>query len=80
MKVGKSTRLGKVLLGATRYAVEYPYQKQFRHVTVWTDTDFAGCSKTRKSTSAGIAKLGKHIIKSWTSSQSVIAQSSAEVE
>ena len=49
-------------------------------LTVNVDTDFAGCNKSRKSTSAGVVLLGKHVVKSWSSNQSVIAQSSAEAE
>ena len=39
-----------------------------------TDTDFAGCRGTRKSTSGGV------IIKAWSTTQTVIALSSSEAE
>ena len=44
------------------------------------DTDHAGCLKTRRSTNGGALMHGKHTIKSWASTQSVIALSSGEAE
>ena len=55
-------------------------QEAVDKITEWTDTDFAGCIKSRKSTSAGIIQLGKHLIKSWSTNQAVIALSSGEAE
>ena len=46
----------------------------------YTDSDWAGDKTTRKSTSGGIAFLGGHCIKSWSSNQTIIALSSAEAE
>ena len=47
---------------------------------VAVDTDYAGCKKTRKSTSGGVAMIGGHMIKSWSTTQAVIALSSGEAE
>ena len=44
------------------------------------DTDHAGCLKTRRSTNGGALMHGKHTIKTWASTQSVIALSSGEAE
>ena len=49
-------------------------------LNAFADSDFAGCIKTRKSTSGGAIKFGEHCIKSWSSTQSVIALSSGEAE
>ena len=49
-------------------------------LTIWTDIDYAGCKRTRKSTSGGVVMWGSHLIKSWSSTQSVIALSSGEAE
>ena len=73
-------RLGRYLLDKTRAVVHYPYQDEFDAVNVWTDTDHAGCTSTRKSTSGGVVMLGNHLVKSWSSTQSVIALSSGEAE
>ena len=47
---------------------------------VWVGTDYAGCKRTRKSTSGGVIRFGSHLIKSWAVAQSVIALSSGEAE
>jgi len=49
-------------------------------MTIWTDTDFAGCVRTRKSTSGGVAMFGNHMVKSWCSTQAIVALSSGEAE
>ena len=47
---------------------------------VYSDTDWAGCQKARKSTSGGCLLLGKHLIKSWSSTQASVSLSSGEAE
>ena len=49
-------------------------------LTVFVDTDFAGCHVTRRSTSGGVACRGKHLVKHWAHTQSTVALSSAEAE
>ena len=50
-------------------------------LTVFTDSDWAGCKETRKSSSAGVMMLGAHtLLKAYTRKQKVIAKSSAEAE
>ena len=49
-------------------------------INAYADSDYAGCIKTRKSTSGGAIMIGNHCIKSWSSTQSVIALSSGEAE
>ena len=44
------------------------------------DTDHAGCLRTRRSTNGGALMHGRHTIKTWASTQSVIALSSGEAE
>ena len=73
-------RLGRYLIGRTRVTIKFNYQKEVKEATVWTDTDFAGCRKTRKSTSGGVAMLGNHMIKSWCNTQSIVSLSSGEAE
>ena len=57
----------------------YKWQR-VRGIEVYTDTDWAGCPRTRKSTSGGCALLGGHMIKSWSSTQASVALSSGEAE
>ena len=47
---------------------------------VFADSNWAGCLKTRKSTSGGIIALGTHVVKSWSTTQGTIALSSGEAE
>ena len=46
----------------------------------WVDTDYAGCPRTRRSTSGGMVAHGIHVVKSWSSTQKIIALSVGEVE
>ena len=49
-------------------------------IDCWTDSDHAGCTKTRKSTSSSKVFFGKHLLKSSSTTQTVLALSSAESE
>ena len=49
-------------------------------VVAFSDSDHAGCLKTRKSTSCAMVFLGKHLVKSSASTQGVISLSSGESE
>ena len=73
-------RFGRYLVGKTRYTTEYKYQRNPGKMICYTDTDFAGCRITRKSTSGGVIMHGEHVIKTWSSNQAVIALSSGEAE
>ena len=52
----------------------FEYGKLAEELTVFTDSDWACCKETRKSSSAGVMMLGRH----YTRKQKVIAKSSAE--
>ena len=54
------------------------FQKMSDEVVIWTDSDHAGCTKTRNNTSGGLAMLGSHLAKSWSSTQDIVALSSGE--
>ena len=77
---GKIKRLARYLKGAPRMVLSYPWQNMNNVITAVVDTDFAGCLETRKSTSGGIMMHGAHCLKSWSTTQSVIALSSGEAE
>ena len=49
-------------------------------MTTFTDSDWAGCKETRKSSSAGVVMLGEHALKAYTREQKVNARSTAEAE
>ena len=73
-------RLARYLIGAPRLVHLFEWQSQDNHLCVYTDSDWAGDKSSRKSTSGGIAFVGGHAVKSWSSNQSIIALSSAEAE
>ena len=76
----KLKRLVRYLKGYPRCQILFEYQQKAGEITAWSDSDFAGCEKSRKSTSAGLIMLGKHMIKSWSTNQAVVALSSGEAE
>ena len=49
-------------------------------IDVYSDSDWAGCLRTRRSTTGGVAALQGTAVKSWSSTQVTVAQSSGEVE
>ncbi len=72
-------RVCRYLCRAPRLVYEYR-QQSVSTVDVYTDTDWAGCPKTRKSTSGGCVMLGHHACKHWSSTQQSISLSSGEAE
>ena len=73
-------RMGRYIKGEPRLVQCFKFQNMPDSLDSFADADFAGCIKTRKSTSGGAIKFGAHCIKSWSSTQSVIALSSGEAE
>ena len=49
-------------------------------IEVHTDSDWAGCKRTRVSVSGGIVRIGNSVIKCWSKGQHNLAKSSAEAE
>ena len=80
MDMKELKRLGRYLIGKERMILEFKRQDRNSIIDVWTDTDYAGCQETRKSTSGGNIMLGSHMIKGWSTTQAVIALSSGEAE
>ncbi len=72
-------RLCRYLQGLPRLVYRYE-QQTVQCIDVYTDTDWAGCPKTRKSTSGGCVMMGRHAIKHWSSTQASVALSSGEAE
>ena len=56
-------RLGSYLIARTRVVIKFYYQKEVKDLVIWTDTDFAGCRRTRKSISGEMAIVGNHFVK-----------------
>jgi hypothetical protein len=73
------SRVARYLAGASRVVYEYPWQQR-PVLRAYTDSDFAGCVATRRSTSGGAVLLGGHLLKHWASTQNKITLSSGEAE
>ena len=72
-------RLGRYLLGHKRLVWMYPFQRA-EGIDVYSDTDWSGCPRTRKSTSGGVVMVGSHCIRTWSSTQPSVTLSSGEAE
>ena len=73
-------RLGRYLLGTPRVLFQYYWQHTPTYIDVFVDSDWAGCKGSCRSTTGGAIKLGYHTIKTWSTTQAVIALSSGEAE
>ena len=73
-------RIGRYLIGKTRASISYKWQGREEEIDGYTDSDWAGCRETGKSTSGGVLMIGGHFIKGWSKTQNSIALSSAEAE
>ena len=67
-------------MGRPRLVWHFPWQDPTSRLNVYVDTDFAGCLKTRRSTSGGLGMVGCHSIKAWSATQTVVALSNGEAE
>jgi hypothetical protein len=59
---------------------EFKWQEMPDTIDGLSDSDWAGCKKTRRSTSGGIVLHGLHLIGHWTKTQVGVALSSCEAE
>ena len=77
---GLLKRLARYLVGAPRGVTHFGWQTMPKSFDVFVDSDWAGCTATRRSTSGGAARCGWHTVKSWSTTQATVALSSAEAE
>ena len=81
MDVKAMNRLIRFLKGLPRMVQRIPFEDRPPTVVeAFVDSDWAGCRKSRKSTSGGILYLGGVAVRAWSSNQNVIALSSGEAE
>jgi len=73
-------RILRYLKGKPRMGIYYAWQEPIDKLTVFTDSDWAGCARTRRSTSGGLILLGGHLLTHWSSTQATVALSSGEAE
>ena len=77
--MGALKRLARYLRSRPRLVFDFEFQTA-EGIECYTDTDWAGCARTRKSTSGGCLMVGQHLIKAWSATQASIALSSGEAE
>ena len=73
-------RVVRYLIGSGRAVLVFPWQDEQVGLETYSDSDWAGCKRTGRSTSGGAVTIGGHYIKGWSSTQSSITLSSAEAE
>ena len=76
----KLKRLIRYLAGAPLVIQTYPFEDLPKELTIYVDSKFTGCFRTRKSTSGGVVCWGSGVLKSWSNNQATIALSSGEAE
>ncbi len=82
-KRGDDIRLKRILRYLVKHPVctyMYPWQDEPRSLEGFSDSDWAGCRRTRRSTSGGAIMHGSHLIHHWSRTQAVISLSSCEAE
>ena len=71
----------QVLGGPPRLVQKMPFADHAPSlIGVYLDSDWAGCRRSRKSTSGGVIIFGGAAVRGWSSNQGVIALSSGEAE
>ena len=78
--VKKFRRLIRYLIEVPRVVTEYQFQGDVREMEVFSDSNWAGCRRTARSTSGGVMMRGTHYLKSWSSTQKNVTLSSAVAE
>ena len=73
-------RTPRYLCGAKRVTNKLEWQGVQSKLRTFSDSDWAGCVKSRRSTSGGAISHGEHLLTHWSSTQTTVALSSAEAE
>ena len=76
----KLVRLGRYLKAKPEVVLWYKFQGKPEGLETFSDTDWAGCRRTRRSTTGGYTVYGSHVLKMWCKTQATVALSSAEAE
>ena len=76
----KLKRLVRYLKGERQWIQVFEFGYMSSEVTVYSDSDWAGDKETRKSSNAGVAIVGRHLLKAYTRKRNITARSSPEAE
>ena len=78
--MSKLRRLARYLIAHPGVVLEYRFQDACLELDGFSDSDWARCRRTAKSTSGGCIMRGRHCIKTWATTQRNIILSSGEAE
>ena len=73
-------RIGRYLRRQMRCIIDYNFQQIVEYLPSYSDAHWALDTETSKSTGGGILTFGKHLTKSWSKTQAIVALSSAVSE
>ena len=76
----KLLRAVSYLRECPRWICTFRWQEPPGGLTVFTDSNWGGCVRSRRSTSGGVAFHGNHVLIHWSRTQQLVALSSAEAE
>ena len=76
----KLKRLVRYLAHKPVGVYQFSWQSPVTTLHCFVDSDWAGCSRTRRSTSGGILMRGGHCLHQWSRTQTTVALSSGEAE
>ena len=77
----KLKRLARYLLEYPRLVLSFMCEEfEPKVIDVYSDSDWAGCLRTRRSTSGGVVAVAGGCLKSWSNMQATTATSSGEAE
>ena len=68
---GKVKRLVRFLkgVGPVKFNYENQEESEAKHIMVYVDSDWTGCQRTRRSTTGGVMKVGRHVVRTWSATQ-----------
>ena len=73
-------RLARFLIAVPRVVWTFAPQARQKTLRFFSDSDWAGCRRTARSTSGGVAMLGTHCVKCYSVTQKFVTLSSGEAE
>ena len=76
----KGKRIARYLRGRPRVVLNFDWCEPICELKAYSDSDWAGCVASQRSTSGGVMMIGTHLVKSYSRQQRTIALSSAEAE
>ena len=76
----KLRRIGRYLISHSRSVSNFVFQGRCEELSGYSDSDWAGCRRTAKSTSGGAIMMGRHCLKTWAATQKNSTLSSGEAE